>query len=98
MRHQKDAYNDNHIDIASLSIDSILRTPKYLNAILMTKMTLNGTRYFRDCSLAHLSDLLTWYGRLSKVNAVRRKTFIIGCWKGGAHIIQLHQLCTQALV
>ena len=71
MRHQKDAYNDNHIDIASLSIDAILRTPKYLHAILMAEMFLNGTRYFRDCLLAHLPDPLTWDGRLSRVNAVR---------------------------
>lgn len=73
MRHQKDAYNDNHINIASLSIDAILRTPKYLDTIFMAKMFLNGTRYFRDCLLAHLSDPLTWDGRLSRVNVVRRK-------------------------
>jgi hypothetical protein len=95
MRHQKDAYNDNHIDIASLSIDAILRTPKYINAILMAEMFLDGTRNFRDCLLAHLSNLLTWDGRLSKDSAVRRNCF---SWKDEAHIIQLHQLFAQAWV
>jgi hypothetical protein len=81
MRHQKDAYNNNHIDIASLSIHAILRTPEYINAILMAEMLLNSTRNFRDCLLAHLSDLLTWDGRLSKDNAVRR-IFFSDCLAG----------------
>jgi hypothetical protein len=72
MRHQRNAYNDNHIEIAGLSIDTISRTSKYLNTILTAEMVLNGTRYFGHRSLAHLTDPLTWDGRLGGGNVVRR--------------------------
>lgn len=40
-----EAYNDNQVEIASLPIDTILRTPEYLNTVLGTEITLNGARY-----------------------------------------------------
>jgi hypothetical protein len=39
-----EAYNDNQVEIASLSIDTILCTPKYLNTVPGAEITLNGAR------------------------------------------------------
>ena len=52
-----EAYNDNQVEVAGLLIDTISRTPKYLDTILGTEITLNGARYPCHCSLA-LSSVL----------------------------------------
>ena len=40
-----ETYNDNQVKVASLPINTILRTPEDLNTILGTEVVLNGTRY-----------------------------------------------------
>jgi hypothetical protein len=93
MRHQRNAYNDNHIEIAGLSIDTISRTSKYLNTMLTAEMVLNRTRYFGHRSLAHLTDPLTWDGRLGRGNVVKRTKLLVCDWE----IRNAHDTSSSAL-
>lgn len=47
LKHQKNSYNDDKVEIAVSTIDTILCTPEYSNAKLLAEMTPNRTLYLR---------------------------------------------------
>lgn len=61
-----EAYNDNQVEVASRSIDTILCAPEHLNAILVTEITLDGARYLCQCLLALLAYHLSLDSRLGE--------------------------------
>jgi hypothetical protein len=75
MKHQKNPYNDNKVEIASWSIHTILGTPECLNTVPLAEMAPNRTFNFRYRLSALFTYMLTWGDRLSRTNMVRHTAF-----------------------
>jgi hypothetical protein len=75
MKHQRNSYNDNKVEIAIWSVYTILGTPECLNTIPLAEMAQNRTFNFSYRSSALVTYTLTWGDRLNRTDMVRHTTF-----------------------
>jgi hypothetical protein len=97
MKHQKNSYNDNKVEVASWSIDTIPRTPECLNTIPLAEIAPYHTLHSRYRSSAVITYELTRGGRLSRIDKVKHAAFG-SMRKTGTHLVQCRQLFPQAWI